>query len=148
FGDYPRYTWSLRSGYGLLQTTWNSARTRKLLFEAGWSYMLGSYIAQYQPGTTPTAIARTDSTLGFTWGAQTLQSLGATYIPAADRSNRMAQRFSVTYITGSHGLKFGISNDNTWQGLFVSANGNVNYTVNKGKYVTGIVTCPTCGATS
>src|SRR5262249_11896413 len=123
FGNYPSRTLDLTRGFGLLQTTWSSPRSSKLLFEAGWSYMIGSYWGQLQPGQTVNDISRTDSTLGFTWGSVGLYSSGNTWDPI-NHSNRMAERFSVTYTTGSHAYKFGISSDHSWQGFYVNANQN------------------------
>jgi hypothetical protein len=108
--------------------------------------MVGAYIEQYEPGTGPNDISRTDTTLGFTWGAVPLYSFGTSFNPI-DHSNRMAERFSVSYTTGSHAFKVGISDEQAWQGFNLSANGNVNYTFSQGKYVNGVVGCPNCGTT-
>src|SRR5206468_12975996 len=120
FGNYPSYTLSLTRGFGLLQTTWSSARSSKLLLEAGWSYMIGSYWGKFQPDQTVNDISRTDTTQGFTWGAVPNYSSGNSW-DRVNHSTRMAERFSVTYATGSHLFKVGISTDHSWQGFYVTA---------------------------
>ena len=109
--------------------------------------MVGSYIEQYSAGPDPNDISRTDTTLGFTWGSLPLYLGLARLTTPQSRSNRMAERFSASYTTGSHAFKVGISDEQSWQGFTITANGNVNYTFNQGKYVNGVVNCPTCGAT-
>ena len=137
FGRYPSVAWNPSQGYGAFQTTWSSVLSSKLVLEAGWSYMAGSWPEPYQPGQTLNDISRTDSTLGFTWGAQALYA-GPTQDPT-HRSDRMAERFSVSYVTGAHSAKIGISDEQGWHSAYDYVNGGVNYTFNKGALVNGVI---------
>jgi hypothetical protein len=108
--------------------------------------MLGAYVETPQMGVGPNDISRTDATLGFTWGSPSAPYQG--HGPNdANRSNRLAERFSATYTTGSHAFKIGISDEQAWQNFYYYVNGNVDYTFKGGQYVNGVVSCPTCGAT-
>ena len=129
FGRYPATEWDPTKGYGAFQTTWSYARSSKLLFEAGWSYMAGSWPEPYQPGTGPNDISITDQALGFTWNAQPVY-IGTNSVPD-HRSDRMAERFSVSYVTGSHSFKVGISDEQGWHTGYNFADQNVNYTFNQ-----------------
>ena len=54
---------------GLVQTTWSSTRTSKLLLEAGWSYTFGSWPTFLQPNTSESDVAIIDIGKGFTYNA-------------------------------------------------------------------------------
>lgn len=129
FGRYPSGSWNPTKGFGLFQTTWSSARG-KLLLEAGWSYMSGSFSQPYGPGVSPNDVSINDLALGFRWNSLPL------YVGTDDhplhRSDRMAERFSVSYVTGSHAVKIGVSDEQGWHAGYNSANRNVNYTFNNG----------------
>src|SRR5207248_3046386 len=68
--------------------------------------------------------------LGFTWNSQP-QYTGTRAHPN-HQSDRMSERFSVSYITGSHAMKFGIQDEQGWHGAYRYANQNLNYTFNNG----------------
>ena len=71
FGHYPEFfkITPHNLGYGLFQTTWSSARNSKLLLEAGWSWMLGSWPEPNQPTVTNDHISINDNALGFRYNA-------------------------------------------------------------------------------
>jgi hypothetical protein len=157
FIDYPERACTCRraptttspeatAGYhfrdGLIQTTWSSARTSKLLLEAGWSYALGSWPTFLQPTSTEKDIAIIDNGKGFTYNANpsyngrigqdmagTTAFSGSSFGKAGDghRSDRMAERLSVAYITGSHAMKFGMQIEHGWHTSYTWVNQNVNY---------------------
>jgi hypothetical protein len=92
---------------GLFQTTWNSPVTNKLLFEAGASYMISRWPTYPQPGVSRTDPAIVELSTGFRYGSETgfnrFLLYGDTRV-----SDRYAQRFSVSYVTGSHAFKVGL----------------------------------------
>jgi hypothetical protein len=106
---------------GLFQASWSSPRTKKLLLEGGWSYALSHWPEQYQPGVTPTSISTLDLATNFRYNAM------ATYIWPTHQSDRMAERFSATYVTGSHAFKVGFQMETGWHSDSYFANENVNY---------------------
>jgi hypothetical protein len=130
FGRYPSIVWNPKKGYGLFQSNWSSALTSKLVLEAGWSYMAGSWPQPYAPGVSPNDVSTTDVALGFTWNSLPLY-WGPTDHPI-HRSDRMAERFSASYITGAHAIKIGISNEQGWHNAYNSVNQSVNYFFNNG----------------
>ena len=61
-------------------------------------------------------------TLGITYGAQT------TYRGWPDNTDRYTQRFSASYVTGTHTFKTGLQNEQLVTNAQYITNGNVNYT--------------------
>jgi hypothetical protein len=88
---------------GLYQVTWNSPVTSKLLLEAGTSFTISHWPNYLQPGVTKDVIPVTELSTGFFWN-------GPTSISVANPrdSDRFAQRFAMSYVTGSHAFKTGI----------------------------------------
>ena len=109
---------------GLVQTTWSSPRTNKLLMEGGWSYARGTWPEMLQPTVTENDISINDIGKGFIYNAAPIYNgrvgqdqAGNHGFPGSSwdlpghghKNDRMAERFSVSYITGSHAMKVGIS---------------------------------------
>ena len=115
---------------GLFQGTWSSPGTNKLLMEGGWSFAFGGWPTVYQPTVTPDDISITDSGIGFTWNDQAKHS-GLASNPD-HVSDRMSERFTTSYITGSHAVKAGISLEHAWHSAYNYTNHNINYTFNNG----------------
>jgi hypothetical protein len=152
FGEYPNFwTWDPDNhnlGYGLFQSTWSSPRTNKLLLEGGWSWMLGSWPEPYQSGVGPHDISIVDqSNANFNYGSMKVYS-GPSGHPD-HQSDRMAERFSMSYVTGSHALKFGFQDEQGYRGAYVgvntigsgpSAGAPVNYRVQCVTDATGLCT--------
>jgi hypothetical protein len=84
----------------LLQATWNSPVTNKLLLEGGASYLNFEYRYQLQPGASADSISVRNSATGITYG----QPLSWTDNPSPNVSLRAA----ASYVTGSHFFKTGI----------------------------------------
>ena len=86
----------------LTLATWTRPATNKLLFEGGVNYL------NHHGGVFPDAcnispdrVLIRDSTLGFTYN-------GVGVIASQDDQTSTNQRFSVSYVTGSHNLKVGM----------------------------------------
>jgi hypothetical protein len=110
----------------LIQTTWSSTRSGKLLMEAGAAFNVSQWNAFWEPAVTPDIISINDIGLGIRYGAQ------ATYRGNPNYTNRYSQRFSTTYVTGTHSFKIGVQNDILATNAQYVVNGNVNYTFYNG----------------
>ena len=110
----------------LLQGTWNSTVTNKLLLEGGAAWLNFQYKYELDNGATPESISINDTGLGIRYGAP----LGTSNNP----SPAVMFRGAMSYVTGSHYLKAGMS----WkwgsngQQSFRSAS-SVAYTFNNGR---------------
>jgi hypothetical protein len=93
----------------LTQGTWSFPATNKLLVEAGASYAQAWVSALEEDGVLPTDISIQDVGLGVTYNAPPGggTTLSAMLTPAWDNSQHN-ERFSVSYVTGSHALKVGV----------------------------------------
>ena len=107
----------------LYQATWSSPRTSRLLLEAGAGAALQSWPAEMQPGVTPDHISITEQSTGMTYNA-------ATSYNAIQDVPRFTQRFSLSYVTGSHSVKTGIQLEQSIQNLSQEVNHDVNYRFN------------------
>jgi hypothetical protein len=84
---------------GLYQATWTSPVTSRLLFEAGASYMQSRYNAPPAPGVSPLDIPITEQRTGLQYNARSMSD---------NNGPKFVQRFSTSYITGSHAFKVGV----------------------------------------
>jgi hypothetical protein len=107
----------------LYQGTWSSPRTSKLLLEAGAGAALQSWPQEMQPGVTADHISITEQSTGMTYNA-------AGNYAAVQDVPRFTQRFSLSYVTGSHNFKTGIQLEQSIQNLSTEVNHNVNYRFN------------------
>src|SRR5438876_4737248 len=83
---------------GLYQVTWSSPATNRLLFEAGASLMYSKWVSTGQAGVGPADIPITEQRTGLLYNARSVSyAKGPKYV----------QRFSTSYITGSHAFKVG-----------------------------------------
>jgi hypothetical protein len=105
---------------GLYQVSWSSPVTSKLLVQAGASYTISHWPAVPQPGVLPTDIYSTNLSTGFSWGS-------AIYAPTTGISDRGDSRLAVSYITGSHHLKVGVTAENGIHVRDNAVNQNVRY---------------------
>lgn len=90
---------------GVVQGTWTAPVTSRLLLEAGASWQVANWVNFAMTGVTRDDRSILERRTNFRFGAT--QFLTA---PIA-RTGRSAQRFSLSYITGSHNLKVGISDE-------------------------------------
>jgi hypothetical protein len=87
---------------GLYQATWNSPVNSRLLLEAGFSFMQSTYANRTVDGVLPTDISIQEQSTGLRYNAPiTLREF--------TDSHRIAERFAVSYVTGSHAFKAGVS---------------------------------------
>ncbi len=116
---------------GLYQISWSSPVTRKLLLESGASFAISQWPQFPMFGARFDTISILDASKGFAYNAATA------YIIPED-ATRFAQRFAVSYITGSHAFKTGIQIEQGFnsQGSVIDhkigfrgeqINGNVSY---------------------
>lgn len=112
---------------GIVQAAWTSPRTSKLLLEGGAAAVIHSWPNYLQPGVSPDDIAINDTGLGFSYNAPTVYG-GHRW------GNRFPVRFSVSYVTGSHAFKVGMTNESAIkdEGSTSSGPGFVSYTFNNG----------------
>lgn len=117
---------------GLFQATWSSPVTGKLLIEAGaslarnpWPCSREDVTQVYDFAVAADDISVTESTTGFLWGAKNV------YYYKQDM-DRYVERFSVSYVTGSHAFKVGLINQQHVHNRTDVVNSDVNYTLRNG----------------
>jgi hypothetical protein len=112
------------SPQSLIQLTWNSVRSNELLLEGGLSLMDGRW-PYPSPGdgfmrVNPDDISVLELSTGFRYNAK------ASYSDITDQS-RYVQRFSASYVTGSHLLKAGIQVEEGISDIHTEVHRDVNY---------------------
>ncbi len=88
---------------GVVQGTWTAPVTSRLLLEAGASWQVANWVNFAEPGVTRDDRSILELATNYRYGATTLLTA-----PIA-RTGRSAQRFTVSYVTGSHNLKTGFT---------------------------------------
>ena len=119
---------------GLYQGTWTSPITSKFLLEAGASYAQNGYPYKRVGQVTDifgfdvkeTDVSMFEATQGFRYNAK------ATYADVNDQ-DRYVQRFSASYVTGSHALKAGFQIQEGVLNQDAIINQDVYYNFVKGK---------------
>ena len=101
-GEAPWRLWP----NGLIQATWTSPVTSKLLLEAGASDVMFHWPNLLYPGTSPDDVAITEQATNMRYN-----SVGGLYTPKTRIGDRYSERFALSYITGSHAFKTGIQWD-------------------------------------
>jgi hypothetical protein len=90
---------------GLYQVTWSAPVTNKLLFEAGAGRADGSWPIYRQPEVTPDDVSIVELSTGMRYNSGT-PTFGPQYF-TTQLVPRFSQRFSASYVTGSHTFKAG-----------------------------------------
>jgi hypothetical protein len=111
------------------QATWSYPATNRLLFEAGVTVV--QYIADRprHTGVTQDTISVLDSSRNYRYGSLATGTSGiGAYGP--DDSNQSNQRFSTSYVTGSHAVKVGIQTLWGWRTDRSDINHDISYTFN------------------
>ena len=109
----------------LAQVAWSAPITDRMLLEAGYSATISHWPRVANPGVSTDSIRITEASTGFIYGApETLQDL--------QDSDRYAQRFSVSYITGSHSFKSGFQLGQGVKNLHQYSWTDYNYTFLRG----------------
>ena len=114
---------------GFYQASWTAPLTSRLLMDGSWSATINHWPEFRQPGVTPDTISILEQTTGVRFNAR------ETY-DDPNVQDRYGERFSVSYVTGSHALKFGFQDE---QGILkayrVASSSNVSYTFSNGSPV-------------
>jgi hypothetical protein len=85
------------------QATWRYTRSTRLLFEGGIGSSWGSFQYNRQPGVAVDTIAVVEQSTGLSYRANSTYGQSPT--------NPLTSRFAMTYVTGAHAAKFGISHE-------------------------------------
>lgn len=90
---------------GVVQGTWTAPITSRLLLEAGVSWQTANWVNFAEEGVTQNDRSILELSTNYRYGATNLLTA-----PKA-RTGRGAQRFSMSYVTGTHNLKVGMTNE-------------------------------------
>ena len=111
---------------GFYQTSWTAPLTSRLLMDAAWSATINHWPEFRQPGVTKDTISILEQTTSVRFNAR------ETY-DDPNVQDRYGERFSLSYVTGSHALKFGFQDE---QGVLkayrVASSSSVSYTFSNG----------------
>jgi len=114
---------------GFYQASWTAPLTSRLLMDAAWSATINHWPEFRQPGVTKDTISILEQTTGVRFNAR------ETY-DDPNVQDRYGERFSLSYVTGTHALKFGFQDE---QGVLkayrVASTSNVSYTFSSGRPV-------------
>jgi hypothetical protein len=103
------------------QASWNSPLTSRVLLEAGGTITAQSATGRRDRDVPATVSAITESSTGFTWRAPT-GGFGGT------RNNQSNYRAAVSYVTGTHAARVGLTLMQQWRVVRNDRNNGVNYT--------------------
>jgi hypothetical protein len=109
-----------------IQATWSAPLTSRLLMEAGVGSAVSQWNQFWQTGVNAKTVAITDVGLGQSYGA------ASQYRAHPNFTNRATQRFSVSYVTGTHSFKVGVQAEELFTDNFIHGNSNVRYTFRNG----------------
>ena len=115
---------------GVVQGTWTAPLTSRLLLEAGASWQTANWVNFAEAGVTQNDRSILETATSYTYGATTLLTA-----PKA-RTGRSAERFSLSYVTGTHNMKFGVTDEQAFNDESRSRNNTVdglNYDFLNGK---------------
>ena len=90
---------------GVVQGTWTAPMTSRLLLEAGISWQTTNWVNFAEDGVTQYDRSILETATNYRYGA-TVQLTA----PSA-RTGRGAQRFSLSYVTGTHNVKVGVTDE-------------------------------------
>jgi hypothetical protein len=105
----------------LVQASWNSTLTGKLLLEAGFAATISQWNMYYNPGVNNNIVSIADLGSGISYGAPIV------YLGHPNGRDRYTQRASLSYVTGSHNFKAGFQTDEANTNTYWQANQNVAY---------------------
>ena len=114
--------------------TWTYVATNRLLFEAVGAHFYSGTNPQQSEGVTPDIIAVEDLSTNFFYRAsnfrQALMNENGAY--SRKRARRVAERFTMSYITGSHAFKTGLVVDGTFNNHKHAVNQDTAYRFRSG----------------
>ena len=105
---------------GVVQGTWTAPLTSRLLAEAGISWQTANWVNFAEKGVTSDDRSILETATNYRYGATTLLTA-----PKA-RTGRSAERFSVSYVTGTHNVKVGVTNEQAFNDESRSRNNTVD----------------------
>jgi hypothetical protein len=97
----PEATWDAEGGGWTPQIKWTQATTNRLLLEAGFARYAQDYYTRYNSTVKPFDLPRNEVTTG-RWS-------GANDFPYTSGTTNNALSGSMTYVTGSHSVKTGLT---------------------------------------
>ena len=101
---------------GAAQLTWTYPVTSRMLFEAGTGWQTYNWVNTTQPGVTDADHSITELSTNFRYGAPLV-----TVAPIA-RTGRGGQFFNMSYVTGSHNFKVGLTTEQGFSDLSFDIN--------------------------
>ncbi len=90
---------------GVVQGTWTAPLTSRLLLEAGASWQTANWVNFAEEGVTQYDRSILETATNYRYGATALLTA-----PKA-RTGRSAERFTLSYVTGTHNVKVGVTNE-------------------------------------
>jgi hypothetical protein len=105
---------------GVVQGTWTRPVSSRLLLEAGISWQTANWVNFSEEGVTQFDRSILETATNYRYSATTLLTA-----PKA-RTGRGAQRFSMSYVTGTHNIKVGVSNETGFNDESRSRNNQIN----------------------
>src|SRR4051812_20830561 len=113
----------------IVQGSWSSPVTNKLLLEAGGTLTAQDFHGFRQPGVSETQFQITERN-PLPGQPQTWGSAGTQY--GANRSNQINYRASAAYVTGTHSTKVGFNLMHQWRFVTQEPNNSLALTLNNG----------------
>ena len=110
----------------LFQLTYTNALTSRLLLEAGSTFANSQWNTFFMPGVERDHIYIQDQGTGLRYGASSF------YRGDPNNTDRFTQRFSISYVTGSHNFKTGVQVEELVADTYHRANGNTLYRFRNG----------------
>src|SRR5438067_748312 len=90
---------------GVVQGTWTAPLTSRLLLEAGASWQTANWVNFAEQGVTRDDRSILETATNYRYGANSILAA-----PVA-RTGRSEERFSLAYVTGTHNIKVGVSDE-------------------------------------
>ncbi len=114
---------------GVVQGTWTMPVSSRLLLEAGASWQVANWINFAEEGVTRDDRSILELSTNFRYGATSVLTA-----PIA-RTGRSAERFSLSYVTGTHNIKIGVTDEQAFNDESRSRNSpdGLNYDFLNGK---------------
>ena len=117
----------------LLQATWSSPLTNRLLIEAGWSTDQGAVSLEQGDHHGQFRLRREPGRRCRSWSCRPgFATTRATCTITRHTQDRYVERFSVSYVTGSHAFKTGFQLQQGFNDTDTEVNSDVNYTFLRG----------------
>ena len=110
----------------LFQVNYTNAITSRLLLEAGGTFANSQWNTFFMPGVERDHIYIRDFGTGVRYGASSF------FRGDPNNTDRHSQRFSVSYVTGSHNFKTGVHVEELIADTYHRQNGNVHYSFRNG----------------